>query len=143
LSDAAYRAGDFVWTAFPERENPARPGPRHVGYVAATTASPKINAVLVSYTSSQPWHGPTPPGVYSFDLAAAAAMGQSRGFTLDLRRLALIPITREWFPDLSDNGHGVIGRAPERLRVELEAALTALLRRGPENAERLRPNLRR
>jgi hypothetical protein len=81
----------------------------------------------------------TPPGLYSFGREAAASMGQSRPFTLDLRHLAAIPITVEWFPNLNTQNHGTIGRAPERLRNELEAAIKELFRRHPENIERLGP----
>ena len=143
MSGAPYRSGDFVWSAFPERENPAQPGPRHVGYVAAITSSVRVNAVVLAYTTSQPWIGPAPVGVYGFDRDAAAAMGQSRPFTLDLRRMAFVPVTTDWFPDLTATDHGIVGRAPERLRAELERAATELFRRSPEVVERLGPLWRR
>jgi hypothetical protein len=66
-------------------------------------------------------------------------MGQSRPFTLDLRRIAPLPVTEEWFPDLDTPDHGILGRAPEKLRLLYEAALTELARRRPENIERLGP----
>jgi hypothetical protein len=66
-------------------------------------------------------------------------MGQSKPFTLDLRRMANVPVTVEWFPQLGTPGHGIVERAPERLRLVYEAALTELARRHPENIERLGP----
>lgn len=53
MSEPPYRAGHFVWSAFPERENPARPGPRHIGYVALTTGSERFHAVFLAYTTSR------------------------------------------------------------------------------------------
>jgi hypothetical protein len=139
LSRNPYRSGDFVWSNFPERENPARPGPRHVAYVALSTTTALGGTVLVAFTSSQPWAGPRPPGLYNIDRETAAAMGQSRPFTLDLRRIAPLPVTEDWFPDLNTSDHGILGRAPEGFRVVYEAALTELARRRPENIEHLGP----
>ncbi len=132
-----YRTGDFVWSNYPQSENPARPGPRHVGYVALSTSTDIDDLVWLAFTTSQPWTGTRPPGVYSVGRAAAEGMGQSRPFTLDLRRVANVPVTAEWFPELGTPGHGIVGRAPERLRLVYEAALTELARRHPENIERL------
>jgi hypothetical protein len=114
-----------------------------VGYVAGTTSGTRVGAVILAYTSSQPWTGPTPPGVEGFDLDAAANMGQSRAFTLDLRRMAFVPATADWFPDLTATDHGIVVRAPERLRQELEKAAKELFRRSPEVIERLGPPWRR
>ena len=139
MSGPPDRSGDFVWAAFPERENPARPGPRHVGYIVALTGSASVNAVILAYTTSQPWRGPNPLGVHGFDAEAAAGMGQSRPFTLDLRRVAFVPITVNWFPDLTTANRGIVGRAPERVRMALELAVKELFRRSPELVERLGP----
>ncbi len=114
MTDTPYCTGDFVWSNFPERENPARPGPCHIGYVALSTTSDQLNAVVLAYTTSQPWTGPKPPGLFSFNRDMAIIMGQARAFTLDLRRLAIVPVTVEWFSDLPSPDHGVVGRAPER-----------------------------
>ena len=134
-----YRPGDFVWTAYPEQENPARPGPRHIGYVALAAGDEHGPVLFVAYTSSQPWRGARPPGIYVFDQPGAAAMGQGRAFTLDLRRMAALPLLSEWFPELDRPGHGIVGRAPDRLRVEFEAAAIELFRLRPETIERLGP----
>jgi hypothetical protein len=139
LTDTQYRSGDFVWSNFPERENPARPGPRHIGYVALSTSSDHGSAIFLAYTTSRLWEGPRPFGVHSFDRQAAAAMGQSRSFTLDLRRMALVPATEEWFPDLASANRGIVGHAPERIRAELEVTTKDLARRRPELIERLGP----
>ena len=118
-----------------------RPGPRHIGYVALSTSRDTEGIVWLAFTTSQLWTGPKPSGVYGVDRDAAAGMGQSRPFTLDLRRLANVPVTAEWFPDLEAPAHGIVGRAPERLRLVYEAAIIELARRNPQNIERLGPRL--
>jgi hypothetical protein len=139
LADPLYRPGDFVWSAFPERENPARPGPGHIGYIALTTSTDQGDAVFLAYTTSQQWSGRAPSGVYAYDRDTAAGMGHSRPFTLDLRRLAALPVTAEWFPDIAIPNRGVVGKAPERVRMELEVVMKSLFRRCPEIIERLGP----
>ena len=139
MTEAPYRSGDFVWSNYPERENPARPGPRHIGYVALSTGSVSGGLVVLAYTTSQPWTGSRPLGVFCFDRSQAAGMGQSRPFTLDLRRMMFAPATVEWFPDLALPGRGIVGHAPESLRVELETAARDLARRRPELIEHLGP----
>jgi hypothetical protein len=80
-----------------------------------------------------------PPGVYGFDRETAAGMGQARPFMLDLRRVAFVPVTVEWFPELQSPNHGIVGRASERIRLELEKAMTKLFNRHSANIERLGP----
>jgi hypothetical protein len=143
LSENPWHAGDFVWSNFPAREDPARPGPRHPGYVTLSSNSSPANAVFLAYTTSQPWTGPRPFGLYAFDRESAAEMGQSRPFTLDLRRMAAVPVTVEWFPNLNTASHGTIRRAPEKLRIIPESAAKQLFSRRPENIERLGPLWRR
>ena len=92
-----------------------------------------------TYTTSQPWTGQRPFGLYTFDHDAAAEMGQSRPFTLDLRRMAAVPVTVRWFPDLNGPTHGKVGQANENLRVMLETAIKQLFSRHPGNVERLGP----
>ena len=140
LTEAPYRSGDFVWSNYPERENPARPGPRHIGYVALSTGSVSGGLVVLAYTTSQPWTGSRPLGVFCFDRSQAAGMGQSRPFTLDLRRMMFAPGNRRMVP-----GPGAARpwhrrrHAPESLRVELETAARDLARRRPELIEHLGP----
>jgi hypothetical protein len=95
--------------------------------------------IFLAYTSSQQWRGPKPPGIYVFDQGTAAGLGQSKPFFLDLRRMALLPATVDWFPELDSPGHGTVGRAPEKLRLELEATALDIARRRPEIMERLGP----
>jgi hypothetical protein len=140
LSRNPYQHGDFVWCNYPQRENPARPGPRDVGYVVLSTGTDQGGIAVLAYTTSQPWTGaPRPAGVYSIDRETAASMGQARPFTLDLRRVAAVPVTAQWFPELNMADHGIIGRAPAWQRGVYESMTKALATRHPENIERLGP----
>ena len=94
---------------------------------------------MVGYTTSQPWSGPKPPGVREFGVDEAKSLGQDRAFTLDLRRLAFLPVPEEWFPYLRRPGKGIVGRADRTLRQELEAPLLSILKLRPETIERLGP----
>ena len=124
----------------PERENPTRPGPLHIGCVAAGTGGVSGGTVFLAYTTSQLWTANVKPlGLYTFDRAEAATMGQPRPFTLDLRRLAIVPATIEWFPQIETPSRGVVGRATQQLREMLEAVAKDILRRRPDIIERLGP----
>ncbi len=140
-----FQEGDFVWCAFPEQENPARPGPLHLAYVLAVSAvgatrDPPAFTVLAAYTTSQPWSGATLPlGVFAFATADAAALGQSRAFVMDLRRLAAVPLTREWFPRLDQPGKGVQGHMPKRQQPRYVQVATDVLTRHAALVTRLGP----
>jgi len=45
------------------------------------------------------------------DAPQAKALGQ-KPFVLDARRLALLPLTEDWFPHLSKPNHGIVAIAP-------------------------------
>jgi len=134
-----FRHGDFVWCAFPEREAPLRPGPLHIAYTIGIGGTPTRPMAVVAYTTSQPWEGPTPPGVVTFNAADAAQLGQARPFVLDLRRMAYLPLTTSWFPRLEEPCAGMLGRAPKALRSRLDAIALELATRRPEVLTRLGP----
>lgn len=144
MTTPLYAPGDFVWCAFPQHENPARPGPEHVSLTLVATRAISVagtphTTLLLAYTSSRPWSGPVPPGVFQIDRAAASGMGQQRGFVIDARRLAFVPLTARWFPRLDQPGHGILGRAPKSLRRDVEEMAIRLLGRQTESVERLGP----
>ena len=128
--------GAFVRTLFPTAERPRRPGLPHIGYCLAV-AQP---LVLVAYTTSRPWPAgtPVPIGVRVFGVEEAARLNQ-RPFVLRLDRLAKLPLTRDWFPDLASADLGVVAIAPRRLRDELLATMSALLRTRRERLKTLGP----
>lgn len=138
-----------MWCSFPQRENPAVPGPGHVAYTLAvsgvTTASGSQEfSTLVAYTTSRPWTSPTCPlGVFLFDAQAAASLGQARAFVMDLRRLAAVPVTVDWFPRLDHRpgggGGGVLGHLAKSQQPQYLQVAETLLTRRSEIAERLGP----
>ena len=153
MSSFPFRAGDFVWCAFPESEHPVKPSDHpHIGYVLAV-AAPKpapggstrpppsaAHQAIIAYTTSQPWpHASGRPGVIAFSAEQAATLGQQRPFVLHLWRVAYLPVTLSWFPRLSMPGGGVAGSAPQTLRRELETRTMDVFRRHAENVEQLGP----
>ena len=128
-----------MWCAFPEREAPLRPGPLHVVYTLAVAAVAGRYAAMVAYTTSQLSGGPLPLGVVAFTAERAAALGQTRAFLLDLRRLAYLPLTSLWFPSLDGLDGGILGRAPKGLRDQLNTTVAELARRRPEMLSRTGP----
>ena len=126
--------GAFVKTLFPTRENPKHAGPLHIGYCLAV-APPQA---LIAYTSSQRWPSatPTPFGVRVFNAQEALALSQ-RPFVLHLNRLARLPLTKDWFPELQRPSRGIIAIAPARLRDELLDIVEELLRRREHLVQKL------
>jgi hypothetical protein len=97
-------------------------------------------SAVVAYSTSQPWTGPArPPGLFVFDQREAAAFGQARGFVLDLRRLAYVRVTSDWFPWLDQPDSGIQGRASARWEQRFKRVAEELLTRRPEIIERLGP----
>lgn len=145
MNHLPFQDGDFIWCAFPERENPARPGPLHIGYSLAVSgvAGPTVPlpAALVAYTTSRPWPPgtPLPLGVLAFNKAEADRYGQSRAFVMDLRRMAFLPVTPAWFPRLDQPGHGVQGHAPKADQRRFRQIATDLAVRHADVVERLGP----
>ena len=119
--------GAFVRVLFPTEEKPRRPGLLHIGYILGSTPA----AVLLAYTTSQPWPAetPLPLGARAFNAEEAAVLNQSRAFILRLDVLAKLPPTTAWFPDLATPNQGIIAVAPARLREELDDLAMHLVRR--------------
>lgn len=128
--------GAFVKTLFPTSEQPRRPGPLHICYCLAV-ARP---LVLVAYSSSRPWPSGVslPLGVRIFRHAEAATLNQ-RPFVLYLNRLARLPLTNVWFPDIANPLQGVVAVAPTALRDRILKEMTELAQRRRELIETLGP----
>jgi hypothetical protein len=122
--------GAFVRVLFPTREEPRRPGLRHIGYVLGATAG----YAMVAYTTSQPWPAdtPLPAGARLFSAREAMELIQSRGFRLRLDVLARLPLTRDWFPDIDRPGQGILVVAPGKLQAELIGIAANIARRRRE-----------
>jgi hypothetical protein len=117
--------GAFIWCRFPLRERPNEPGPAdhlHLVYVEDLTE----DNVLTIYTTSVTWDPktPTPIGVVIVNAEKSRAMGQ-KPFVLDARRLALLPLTDLWFPELSKPDRGIVAIAPAAFRKEVTQAAYA------------------
>lgn len=145
MSSSPLHRGDFVWCAFPEGEHPDVPSQhRHIAYVvtvADPTGAQTEHRAMVAYTTSQPWPlAAQRPGVVPFALDRARALGQQHPFVLHLWRAAIVPVTPEWFPLLSAPDAGVVGRASEALKRELEAKLKDVLTRHRGSMDVLGPD---
>ena len=120
--------GAFVWTNSPfgqPAEVRDRPGP--VPHIAYHLGSQRA-LILLAYTSSGAWRGGglgVPAGVVVFDAEAAAAVNQ-RAFHLDLRILAYVALTADWFPRLGAPDHGVIAVASKAVQLRILDAGRAL-----------------
>ncbi len=121
--------GAFVRVLFPTDEKPRQPGLLHIGYCLGTDGK----QALVAYTTSKPWPPDTipPQGVVIFDRQRARTLNQ-KPFVLDLARLARLPLTDRWFPDIGTPTNGVIAQAGATLRAELFSVAQDLLRRHRE-----------
>src|SRR5258708_5350902 len=124
-------------SVFPTRENPACPSRRHLGYVVLGTNSGSVCAVFPSCTTSQAWTGPRQFGLFPFDRKTAPRMGRCQPVAPHLRRAAAIAVTVEWYPGRNAPIQGMIGRAPEELRVMLETAARQLFGRHSETSSAL------
>lgn len=134
--------GELVWSNFPERERPIVPGPRHFGYVlhVGSLGADAYSAVLAyTTTSGLDITGQLPRGLKAFDATEAEAFGHPQAFRLDLKRLAHVPITAAWFPDLDLPKKGIEGRMPKKLRISLQAELDDLLVKHKDLMGRLGP----
>ncbi|MDR3658288.1 MAG: hypothetical protein P4L48_22330 [Mycobacterium sp.] len=151
MTNLPIEPGEFVWCAFPERENPDKPS-RHLHVVYALVvalATPGTGGsgisgdprAVVAYTTSRPWPiAARRPGVIPFTTDEAEAVGQTRPFWLHLWRVAYVPVTPIWFPQLGNPGHGVVGRLTQAKRLEIEAAAIRVQIRHEHDVERLGPH---
>ncbi len=124
------RRGDYVLCYFPFREfRGPGPSPRIV-LCAATGRQGDTSFAIVFYTTSQTeYQGDRRPRQYLFvSRASAIGLGQKAAFQVDASRIARLPLTTDYFPEMV--GHAIpargrdpelVGKVEERLR-ELVAA---------------------
>jgi hypothetical protein len=125
-----YRPRQFVWCRYPTSELPHLPGPkRRIGYVLAAQHT-EPPAALVLYTTTAPWRSDAarPLGLIAIDERQAQRLGQ-RPFIIDARYLAVLPLGLEFFPHLTEPGHGVQGTASLGLDRKIRTVLAELRRR--------------
>jgi len=138
--------GDFVWTNFPTREEPAAPSvDRHIALcLRRFRSADKGYALVAVYTTSQSRRDrPKAQGEIEVTAERAVEYGQRSAFRIDVRRVAVLPISPDFFPDLEKPGHGIQGRsahladAAERLLRQIIAQTPELVEfLGPENVLR-------
>jgi hypothetical protein len=127
------RRGDYVLCNFPFRES-VGPGPSpHVVLCAATGRQGDVRFAIVFYTTSQTdYQGARRPRQYLFvSQEKAIELGQKTAFHVDASRIARLPLTREYFPELAGSSIFVHGRDPE-LVTRAEERLKELVATGFE-----------
>lgn len=125
------RRGDYVLCNFPFRESRG-PGPSpHIVLCAATGSEGAASFAIVFYTTSQTdYQGARRPRQYLLvSKARAMELGQKVAFHVDASRIARLPLTRDYFPGLSDKVVPAIGRDPDFV-MKVEQRLKELIAAG-------------
>jgi hypothetical protein len=123
--------GDFVLCNFPFRESDG-PGPSpHIVLCAATGREGNTKFAIVFYTTSQiEYQGASRPRQYLFvNETRAKELHQRRAFHVDASRVARLPLTQEYFPELRHDVLPMAGRDPD-LVTKVEKRLEALIATG-------------
>jgi hypothetical protein len=123
--------GSLVLCNFPFRESDG-PGPSpHIVLCAATGRQGATKFAIVFYTTTQiEYQGARRPRQYLFiNESRAKALHQRKGFHVDASRVARLPLTPEYFPELRDEVVPTVGADPE-LVTKVEERLHALLAAG-------------
>ncbi len=109
------RRGDYVLCNFPFRKS-IGPGPSpHIVLCAATGRVRHVSFAIVFYTTSQTgYQGARRPRQYLFvSHARAIELGQKTAFHVDASRIARLPLSPEYFPEMTGNVIPVRGRDAE------------------------------
>jgi len=127
------RRGDYVLCNFPFREA-AGPGPSpHIVLCAATGHQSGQSFAIVFYTTLQTdYQGARRPRQYLFVAKERAVeLGQKTAFQIDATRIARLPLTTDYFPEMIEHSARVHGRDPE-LVAKVEDRLRELVAAGVE-----------
>jgi hypothetical protein len=125
------RRGDFVLCNFPFRESDG-PGPSpHIVLCAATGREGNTKFAIVFYTTSQiEYPGARRPRQYLLVTESRAKeLHQRRAFHVDASRVARLPLTPEYFPELREDVVPTAGCDPD-LTAKVEERLAALIAAG-------------
>jgi hypothetical protein len=109
----------------------------HIAYCLGFRTGTVPVQLMLAYTSSGTWRGGTrqlPHGVIEFDAAAARTLNQSP-FHIDLRCLARVPLSSDWFPRLLDVTYGIVAWAKPELQRRINQLMIDVARRSPGNIE--------
>lgn len=134
--------GAFVRANFPfghPAEARSRPGPYpHIAYcLGSRLEGDRVTEIMLAYTSSGPWRGLSPRrplGIIEFTANEAAKLNQ-RPFHIDLRCLARVRPSSDWFPDWNAPGHGVVAVADEAVKERVLREAERLAKSSPEIVE--------
>lgn len=127
------RRGDYVLCNFPFRES-AGPGPSpHVVLCAATGHVRDVSFAIVFYTTTRTdYEGARRPRQYLFvSERRANELGQKTAFHVDASRIARLPLTTEYFPEMAGGRIPLRGRDAEFV-ARVEERLRELVASGLE-----------
>lgn len=96
-------------------------------------------AALYTTTSRPRSDAPLPLGIIAISSEAGSDLGQ-RAFLIDARRIAYIPATEAFFPDITRPGAGIQSRASPGLQRKIELVMVEILKR-PDLLELLGPDV--
>jgi hypothetical protein len=97
----------------------------------------RVTEFMLAYTSSGPWRGGVaalPVGIIMFGAAEARRLNQIP-FHLDLRCLARVPPSADWFPAWAEAGRGVVAVADAALQRRILREAELLMQASPEIVE--------
>ena len=125
------RKGDYVLCNFPFRETEGPAPSLHTVLVSGTARVGTTPMVVVFYTTSQVGFpgGKRPRHLIHVDENRSRELGQAKAFDTDVTRLALLPITPDYFLEVVDGAVPNRGQDPhvaqvaERRLAELKAAV--------------------
>jgi hypothetical protein len=106
------QAGDYVRCNFPFREA-SGPGPSpHIVFCLGTGRIRDQRFAIVVYTTSRvAFEGSRRPRQHLLvDAIQAAVLGQATSFHVDVSRVARLPLSSDYFPDMQDGMIPTFGR---------------------------------
>jgi hypothetical protein len=133
--------GHFIWSHFPKRESPALPSDeRHIALCIRRFRHRTQGYVLAAvFTTTRPrGDRPKAKGEIEISKEQAAQLGQPSAFRIDVRRIAAMPLTTDFFPDLEQPDRGIRGRS-EKLANAAFRLFQEIVANEPELIEVLGP----
>lgn len=141
MSRSPIRQGDFVWTHFPTSERPEAPSKdRHIALCIRESDGRAGGHVLalVYTTTVKRADRPKARGEIEIPEGKALEFGQNSAFRIDVKRVAALPLTKEFFPDLEMPGFGKRGSSTH-LAAACDKMLSKIADETPELIEVLGP----
>jgi hypothetical protein len=119
---------------FPFRETPGPGSSPHIVLVGSMVTVGSTRAAIVYYTTTRTEFAGTrrPRHLIHVDEVRTRDLGQAKAFDIDVARLALLPVTAAYFPELTVGAvptHGsdvTVVDVVERRLIELRASGTAI-----------------